>query len=59
MFRNKNKTKAEVIQLPSGFWAVFIDGDFVDVASPSEETAQAKLNQFLKTMKGAGKNNAD
>lgn len=52
MFRNRNKAKAEVIQLPSGFWAVFIDGDFVDAASPSEEAAQAKLNQFLKTIKG-------
>lgn len=52
MFRNRNKANAEVIQLPSGFWAVFIDGDFVDAASPSEEAAQAKLNQFLKTIKG-------
>ena len=46
------RVDAEVRRLPSGFWAVFIGGVFVDAASPSEEAAQAKLNQFLKTMKG-------
>ena len=52
MSLNRNEAKAEVIQLPSGFWAVFIDGDFVYAASTSEEASHAKLNQFLKTIKG-------
>lgn len=43
-----NGTAAEVRELPSGFWAVFIDGNFVDAASSSKEEAQAKLNLFLR-----------
>lgn len=39
---------AEVRELPSGFWAVFINGDFVDASSASEEEARAKLDQFLR-----------
>ncbi len=38
---------AEVKQLPSGYWAVWIDGAFMDASSPSKGAAQAKLNQFL------------
>lgn len=43
----KNETRAEVKQLSSGYWAVFIDGTFMDASSPSKEAAQAKLDQFL------------
>lgn len=43
MFRNRNEAKAEVRQLPSGFWAVFIGGGFVDAASPSAEGFQQAL----------------
>ena len=44
----KDKTGTEIKRLPSGFWAVCIGGIVVDAASPSEEAAQAKLDQFLK-----------
>jgi len=49
----KNEPRTEVKQLSSGYWAVWIDGTFMDASSPSKEAAQAKLNQFLmhkKTM---------
>ncbi len=39
--------KAEVRQLPSGYWAVFIGGIWVDAASLSEEEAKTKLQQAL------------
>ncbi len=51
----RNKTKAEVRRLTSGYWAVFIGGIWVDAASPSEKVAQAKLKQFLLKMKGEAK----
>ena len=46
----RNDVQAEVRQLTSGYWAVFIGGIWVDAASPSEEAAQAKLNKFLLSM---------
>lgn len=53
-----NKVKAEVRRLPSCYWAVFINGIWIDAASPSREAAQAKLEQFLLKMKGATKENS-
>ena len=44
----RNEVKTEVRQLTSGFWAVFINGNWVDAASPSKEAAQAKLRQFYR-----------
>lgn len=44
----KKEVVAEIQQLPSGFWAVFIDGSFVDISSASKEAAQAKLDLFLQ-----------
>lgn len=41
-----------VKQLPSGFWAVFIGGVWVDAACASKESAEIKLTQFLQKMKG-------
>ena len=49
----RNEVKTEVRQLPSGYWAVFINGTWVDAASLSQEEAQAKLKRFLLSMKGA------
>lgn len=51
----KNKVKAEVRRLTSGYWAVFIGDIWVDAASPSKEAAQVKLKHFLLKMKGATK----
>lgn len=48
----RNEVKAEVRKLPSGYWAVFIGGIWVDAASPSKEAAQVKFEQFLLKMKG-------
>lgn len=45
---NKKKVKTDVRKLPSGFWAVFIDGSFVDAASTSREEALAILGKFLR-----------
>lgn len=42
----QNGTAVEVRELPSGFWAIFIDGNFVDAASASRDVALAKLNMF-------------
>lgn len=44
----KKRIESEVRELPSGFWAVFIGGSFVDAASKSEEEAKEKLNKFLR-----------
>ena len=38
-------------QLPSGYWAVFIGGIWVDAACPSRAVAEIKLNQFLQEEK--------
>ena len=49
---NRKKVETELRQLPSGYWAVFIDDVWVNASSPTREAAQAKLNQFLQKMKG-------
>lgn len=49
-----SEAKAWIRQLPSGFWAVFIDGIWVDAASPSKQAAQDKLKLFLN-MRGEPK----
>jgi hypothetical protein len=41
-----------VKRLPSGYWAVFVGGIWVDAACPSKEAAETKLAQFLQKMKG-------
>ena len=51
----RDDVKIGVKKLPSGYWAVFIGGIWVDAASPSEEAAQAKLKQFLWKMRGKSK----
>lgn len=38
-------------QLPSGYWAVWIDGNWVDAASLTQQEAARKLKEFMKTMK--------
>ena len=40
-----------VKQLPSGYWAVFVGGIWVDAASPSKEAAETKLKKFLQEAK--------
>lgn len=42
-----------VAQLPSGFWAVFVNGVWVDAACASKEAAEAVYARFLKGTKGA------
>ena len=37
-----------VKQLPSGFWAVFMNGVWVDASCSSKEAAKAVLERFLK-----------
>ena len=37
-----------VKQLPSGFWAVFVNGVWVDASCKTKEAAQAVLERFLK-----------
>lgn len=38
-------------QLPSGYWAVWIDGNWVDAAILTQQEAARKLKEFMKTMK--------
>lgn len=52
---NRKGVETELRQLPSGYWAVFIDDTWMDASSPTREVAQAKLSEFLRKMKGAGK----
>jgi hypothetical protein len=47
-----------VKQLPSGFWAVFVGGVWVDAACASKEAAEAVLARFLKEMKGGVRDHA-
>ena len=42
-----------VKQLPSGFWAVFMNGVWVDASCPSKEAAKAMLERFLKEARRA------
>ncbi len=42
-----------VKQLPSGFWAVFVNGVWVDAACASKEAAEAMLKEFLQKAKKA------
>ena len=49
MMKPKKEILAEVRVLPSGFWAVFIGGGFVDAASATKEEALDKLNHFLRS----------
>ena len=42
-----------VKQLPSGYWAVFVNGVWVDASCPSKEAAEAVLKQFLEKAKTA------
>lgn len=42
-----------VKQLPSGYWAVFVNGIWVDAACASKEAAETVLTRFLKEAKGA------
>lgn len=39
--------KYELRQLPSGFWSIWIDGQWVDAASKTEAEAKAKAETFL------------
>ena len=45
---NRKNVETELRQLPSGYWAVFIDNTWMDASSPTREAAQAKLNEFMK-----------
>lgn len=38
-------------QLPSGYWAVWINGNWVDAARLTQQEAERKLKEFMKTMK--------
>lgn len=42
-----------VKQLPSGYWAVFVNGVWVDASCPSKKAAEAVLARFLKEAKRA------
>ena len=42
-----------VKQLPSGYWAVFVNGIGVDAACASKEATEAVLARFLKEAKRA------
>ena len=42
-----------VKRLPSGYWAVFVNGIWVDAACASKEAAEAVLARFLKEAKRA------
>lgn len=44
-----------VKQLPSGYWAVFVGGIWVDAACPSKEAAETKLKKFLQEAKNHDK----
>lgn len=41
----------EIKQLPSGFWAAFVNGSFIDASSLTMDEAERKLNEFLKGAK--------
>ena len=47
--------KTEIKQLPSGFWSVWINGDWIEASCASELEAQMKLETYMKKIKG-GKN---
>lgn len=44
----RQEVRAEIKPLPSGFFAVFIDGIWVDAASRTIEAAQEILKTFTK-----------
>ena len=42
----------EIKQLTSGFWSVWVNGEWIDAASSTRDQAEKKLEDFLKQMKG-------
>lgn len=42
------KNRPEIKQLPSGWYSIWIDGEWIDAACRAEEQAQDKLNMILK-----------
>lgn len=49
MKKRNNESFTGIKQLPSGFYAVFVSGVWLDAASTSREQAEQKLKQFMKT----------
>ena len=46
MKKGNNDNFTGIKQLPSGFYAVFVSGVWVDAASANREQAEQKLKQF-------------
>ena len=46
----------QIKKLPSGFWAVFVDGVFVEAALPSEQAAKKYAADFAEKYLNGGKN---
>lgn len=44
--REKTRPEIEVIQCPSGFWAVMVGGEMYDAASRDLETANKKADDL-------------
>ena len=48
IMREKTRAEIKIIQCPSGFWAVLVDGIMYDAASPDYETANKKADEIRK-----------
>lgn len=49
MKKGNNDNFTGIKHLPSGFYAVFVFGSWIDAASSSREQAEQKLKQVTKT----------
>ena len=45
----------EIKKLPSGFWAVFVNGQWVDASQPSEAAARKFADGLRRYVKGVKK----
>lgn len=38
-------------QLPSGWWSTWVEGNWIDASSLTQQEAERKLKEFMETMK--------